>query len=323
MSQVRRIQRILVANRGEISIRVQRAAIELGIGTVAVFSQEDRFALHRFKADEAYLVGKGKTPVQAYLDVDDLLRIATQANCDAVHPGYGFLAERPEFARVVLAAGLIWVGPPPQVMETLGNKVAARALAQSVAVPVLPATGPLPRDPVEVRKLAASIGFPLMVKASWGGGGRGTRAVPSAAQLDDLLATARNEALTAFGNDEVYLEKTVQRARHVEVQILADTHGNLVHLFERDCTVQRRHQKVVERAPALFLSQARRDELYGYALAIGRAVGYQNAGTVEFLEDVDTGAFYFIEVNPRIQVEHTVTENITGIDLVKAQIRIA
>ncbi len=323
MSQPSHIARILVANRGEISIRVQRAAIELGIGTVAVFSQEDRFALHRFKADEAYLVGKGKTPVQAYLDVEDLLRIAAQANCDAVHPGYGFLAEQPQFARDVLAAGLIWVGPPPAVMETLGNKVAARALAQSVSVPVLPATGPLPRDPARVKELAAAIGFPLMVKASWGGGGRGTRAVRSAAQLDDLLATARNEALTAFGNDEVYLEKTVQRARHVEVQIIADTHGNLVHLFERDCTVQRRHQKVVERAPALFLTQARRDELYGYALAIGRAVGYQNAGTVEFLEDVDTGAFYFIEVNPRIQVEHTVTENITGIDIVKAQILIA
>ncbi len=323
MIQPRRIARILVANRGEISIRVQRAAMELGIGTVAVFSQEDRFALHRFKADEAYRVGKGKTPVQAYLDVEDLMRIATRARCDAVHPGYGFLAEQPEFARTIQEAGLIWVGPPPDVMETLGNKVAARALAQRARVPVLPATGPLPRDADEVRTLAAGIGFPLMVKASWGGGGRGTRAVPTAEQLDDLLATARSEALTAFGNDEVYLEKTVQRARHVEVQILADTHGNLVHLFERDCTVQRRHQKVVERAPAAFLSQARRDELYGYALAIGRAVGYQNAGTVEFLEDVDTGAFYFIEVNPRIQVEHTVTENITGIDLVKAQILIA
>ena len=179
MSQSPRIARILVANRGEISIRVQRAAIELGIGTVAVFSQEDRFALHRFKADEAYLVGKGKTPVQAYLDVEDLLRIAAQANCDAVHPGYGFLAEQPQFARDVLAAGLIWVGPPPDVMETLGNKVAARALAQRVSVPVLPATGPLPRDAARVKKLAAEIGFPLMVKASWGGGGRGTRAVPT------------------------------------------------------------------------------------------------------------------------------------------------
>jgi len=323
MVERRPIRRMLVANRGEISIRVQRAAMELGIGTVAVFSQEDRFALHRFKADEAYLVGKGKMPVQAYLDVDDLMRIAGQANCDAVHPGYGFLAENPDFARTVLAAGLVWVGPPPDVMETLGNKVAARELAVRAGVPVAPATGPLPRDLAAVRKLAANIGFPVMVKASWGGGGRGTRAVPRAELLDELVTTARNEALTAFGNDEVYLEKAISRARHVEVQILADTHGNLVHLFERDCTVQRRHQKVVERAPALFLSQARREELYGYALAIGRAVGYENAGTVEFLEDVATGKFYFIEVNPRIQVEHTVTENITGIDLVKAQILIA
>jgi pyruvate carboxylase len=261
--------------------------------------------------------------VQAYLDVDDLMRIAEQAECDAVHPGYGFLAENPDFARTVLAAGLVWVGPPPAVMETLGNKVAARNLAVQAGVPVAPATGPLPRDLAQVRKLAADVGFPLMVKASWGGGGRGTRAVPRAELLDELVTTARNEALTAFGNDEVYLEKAITRARHVEVQILADTHGNLVHLFERDCTVQRRHQKVVERAPALFLNQARRDELYRHALAIGRAVGYQNAGTVEFLEDVDTGKFYFIEVNPRIQVEHTVTENITGIDLVKAQILIA
>src|SRR5512147_529197 len=278
MIQPRRIQRILVANRGEISIRVQRAAIELGIGTVAVFSQEDRFALHRFKADEAYLVGKGKTPVQAYLDVEDLMRIAKQANCDAVHPGYGFLAENPEFARTVLDAGLVWVGPPPAVMETLGNKVAARALAASANVPVLPATGPLPRDPAEARKLAAKIGFPLMIKASWGGGGRGTRAVASADQFDDLLATARNEALTAFGNDEVYLEKAVKRARHVEVQILADTHGNLVHLFERDCTVQRRNQKVIERAPAVFLDDAQREALCALALRIGRAVDYLNAG---------------------------------------------
>jgi pyruvate carboxylase len=320
---IRPIRRLLVANRGEISIRVQRAAIELGVGTVAVFSQEDRFALHRFKADEAYLVGKGRTPVQAYLDVEDLLRIAEQAHCDGVHPGYGFLAEQPAFARACIAAGLTWVGPSPEVMETLGNKVAARALAQRAKVPVCPATDALPRDPAAVRALAARIGFPLMVKASWGGGGRGTRAVQTAAELDDLVTTARNEALSAFGNDEVYLEKIVQRARHIEVQLLGDTHGNLVHLFERDCTVQRRHQKVVERAPALFLTQARRAQLYEYALAIGRLVGYQNAGTVEFLEDVDSGAFYFIEVNPRIQVEHTVTENITGIDLVKAQILIA
>ena len=320
---MQRIERLLVANRGEIAIRVERAANELGVASVAVFSQEDRFSLHRFKADESYLVGKGRTPVQAYLDIDDLLRIARQARCNAVHPGYGFLAENPDFAQACLDAGLIWIGPPPEVMRMLGNKVTARTLAEGASVPVLPATDPLPRDADEAKRLAAEVGFPLMVKAIWGGGGRGTRAVRHEGELDELLATARSEAASAFGNDEVFFEKIVQRARHVEVQILGDTHGNLVHLFERDCTVQRRHQKVVERAPALFLDEARRAALYRHALAIGRAVGYQNAGTVEFLEDVDTAAFYFIEVNPRIQVEHTVTESITGIDLVKAQIRIA
>jgi pyruvate carboxylase len=323
MNELRPIRRLLVANRGEISIRVQRAATELGVGTVAVFSQEDRFALHRFKADAAYRVGKGRTPVQAYLDVDGLLRIAQQADCDAVHPGYGFLAEQPEFARACLAAGLSWVGPPPEVMEMLGDKVAARALAERAGVPVCPATGALPRDAEAVHRMAEAIGFPVMVKASWGGGGRGTRAVRNVDQLDELVATARSEAASAFGNDEVYLEKIVERARHIEVQIFADRYGNLVHLFERDCTVQRRHQKVVERAPALFLSEAQRERLYDYALAIGREAGYQNAGTVEFLEDCDSGEFFFIEVNPRIQVEHTVTESITGIDLVKAQILIA
>jgi len=320
---MKKIERLLIANRGEISIRVQRAAAELGIRAVAVFSQEDRFALHRFKADEAYLVGKGRTPVQAYLAIDDLLRIATETNCQAVHPGYGFLSENPDFAQAVIDAGLVWIGPSPQAMRTLGSKVEARALAVDAGVPLCPATGPLPDDPAAVVALARSIGYPLIVKASWGGGGRGTRFVYAESELIDRVAAARSEAGAAFGNDEVYLERVVVRARHVEVQILGDRHGNLVHLFERDCTVQRRQQKVVERAPASFLDDARRESLYGYALAIGRAVGYDNAGTVEFLEDVDTGAFYFIEVNPRVQVEHTVTENVTGIDIVKAQIRIA
>jgi len=320
---MRPIERLLIANRGEIAIRVQRAATELGIHGIAVFSQEDRFSLHRFKADEAYLVGKGRTPVHAYLAVDDLLRIATETRCQAVHPGYGFLAENPDFAEACLDAGLIWVGPSPAAMRTLGSKVAARALAVSVGVPVLPATGALPDDPAAVLALARTVGYPLIVKASWGGGGRGTRFVDTEADLLERVAAARSEAAAAFGNDEVYLEKVVSRARHVEVQLLGDRHGNLVHLFERDCTVQRRQQKVVERAPAAFLDDARRESLYRHALAIGRAVGYDNAGTAEFLEDVDSGEFYFIEVNPRIQVEHTVTENITGIDIVKSQLRIA
>jgi len=318
-----RIRRLLIANRGEIAIRVMRAAVELGVRTVAVYSQEDRFSLHRFKADEAYLVGKGSTPVQAYLDIDEMLRVARRTRCQAVHPGYGFLAENPAFAQACIDAGLVWIGPPPQVMHTLGNKVAARELAARAHVPVMPATPALPADPQQVRELANGIGYPLMVKASWGGGGRGTRVVRSAQELIEAVESARNEARIAFGNDEIYLEKLVERARHVEVQIIGDRHGTLVHLFERDCTVQRRHQKVVERAPATFLGADQRDRLCSHALALAREVGYENAGTVEFLQDVDSGEFYFIEVNPRIQVEHTVTENVTGVDIVKAQILIA
>ncbi|HYC08096.1 MAG TPA: pyruvate carboxylase [Steroidobacteraceae bacterium] len=318
-----RIRSVLVANRGEIAIRVMRAASELGLRTVAVYSQEDRFSLHRTKADEAYLVGSGKGPVEAYLDIADVLRVAREAGAEAIHPGYGFLAENPQFARECLAAGVVFIGPEPATLEVLGNKVTARELAVAAGVAVMPATAPLPQDVAECARLALGLGYPLMLKASWGGGGRGTRVVLDEAQLRELLPLCRREALAAFGNEAVYLEKLVQRARHVEVQILGDRHGTLVHLFERDCTVQRRHQKVVERAPAVFLSAAERAELTAAALAIGRAARYVNAGTVEFLQDADSGRFYFIEVNPRIQVEHTVTECATGIDLVKAQIRIA
>ncbi|MBV9697609.1 MAG: pyruvate carboxylase [Gammaproteobacteria bacterium] len=318
-----RIRSLLVANRGEIAIRVLRAASELGLRTVAIYSHEDRFSLHRTKADEAYQVGAGKGAVEAYLDVADILRIAQAAHADAVHPGYGFLAENPDFAAACEAAGLAFVGPTPDTMRTLGNKVSARALAAAAGVAVMPASEPLPADPAACARIAGALGYPLMLKASWGGGGRGMRVIEDAAQLAELLPAARREARAAFGNDEVYLEKLVRRARHVEVQILGDAHGNLVHLFERDCTVQRRNQKVVERAPALFLTPAQRTGLCAAALAIGRAVEYRNAGTVEFLQDADSGRCYFIEVNPRIQVEHTVTECATGIDLVKAQIRIA
>ena len=313
----------MVANRGEIAIRVMRAANELGLRTVAIYSQEDRFSLHRTKADEAYLVGRDKEPVAAYLDIDDILRVACEAKVDAIHPGYGFLSENPEFAEKCAAAGIVFIGPTPDTMRTLGNKVAARNLAASAGVPVMPATPPLPAAFEDCLPLAKKIGYPVMLKASWGGGGRGMRVVESDAQLAEMLPASRREAKAAFGNDEVYLEKLVRRARHVEVQILGDTHGNLVHAYERDCTVQRRNQKVVERAPAVFLSDEQRHALCREALKIGRAANYVNAGTVEFLQDADTGAFYFIEVNPRIQVEHTVTECATGIDLVKAQIRIA
>jgi pyruvate carboxylase len=318
-----KIRRLLIANRGEIAIRVMRAATELGIHTVAIYSQEDRFALHRTKADEAYLVGEGKGAIEAYLDIPDILRVALAAGVDAVHPGYGFLSENPEFAAQCAAVGLIFVGPSPATMRVLGNKVAARNLAVGAGVPVMPATPPLPEDLEHCQRLAQQVGYPVMLKASWGGGGRGMRVIESDSQLAELLPLARREAKAAFGNDEVYLEKLVRRARHLEVQILGDRYGNLVHLFERDCTVQRRNQKVVERAPAVFLSDAERASLCAAALQIGHASHYCNAGTVEFLQDADTGAFYFIEVNPRIQVEHTVTECATGIDLVKSQLRIA
>ncbi len=317
------IRTVLAANRGEIAIRIMRAASELGMRTVAIYSEEDRFSLHRTKADEAYLVGDGKGAVEAYLDIADILRIAHAAQVDAIHPGYGFLAENPRFAEQCNAAGLIFIGPSPETMQVLGNKVAARNLASSAGVAVMPATPPLPQDPAECRRLAREIGYPLMLKASWGGGGRGMRVIEDDTQLADLLPAARSEAGAAFGNDEVYLEKLIRRARHLEVQILGDLHGNLVHLYERDCTVQRRNQKVVERAPAVFLSDTERAALCEAGLTIGRAARYFNAGTVEFLQDADTGRFYFIEVNPRIQVEHTVTECATGIDLVKSQIRIA
>ena len=317
------IRSILIANRSEISIRVMRAAAEMGIRTVAIYSTEDRFALHRFKADESYLVGAGKKPIQAYLDIDDIVRIAKEAQVDAIHPGYGFLSENPDFADACAANGITFIGPKPSVMRLLGNKVAARELAEKAGIAVVPATKALPDDLVQVKKLAGKIGYPLMLKASWGGGGRGMRVIESAKDLDELLDSARREAKAAFGNDEMYLEKLVRRARHVEVQVLGDTHGNLIHLFERDCTVQRRNQKVVERAPAPYLNDDQRQALCESALKLARAANYTHAGTVEFLMDADSDEFYFIEVNPRIQVEHTVTEEVTGVDIVKSQIRVS
>ena len=317
------IRSILVANRSEIAIRVLRAASEMGIRSVAIFSSEDRFALHRFKADESYLVGAGKKPIAAYLDIDDIIRIAKEAHVDAIHPGYGFLSENPDFAEACAKAGITFIGPKPEVMRLLGNKVSARELAEKAGVPVVPATGALPYDLEAAKQHASAVGYPLMLKASWGGGGRGMRVIETEADLGPNMEIARREALAAFGNDEVYLEKLVRRARHVEVQVMGDTHGQLVHLFERDCSVQRRNQKVVERAPAPYLSEQRRAELCEAALRLAKAANYTHAGTVEFLMDADTDKFYFIEVNPRIQVEHTVTELVTGVDIVKAQIRIS
>lgn len=314
------IKKILVANRSEIAIRVFRAANELGLKTVAVFAQEDKLALHRFKADEAYLIGKGLGPVEAYLQIEEYIRIARISGADAIHPGYGLLSESPEFVDACEDAGITFIGPKAQTMRDLGNKVAARDMAVAAEVPVVPATDPLPDDLDVVAKMAADIGYPLMLKASWGGGGRGMRRILSEDDLRTEVSEGKREAKAAFGKDEMYLEKLIERARHVEVQLLGDDHGNLVHLFERDCSVQRRNQKVVERAPAPYLSQEVRKELTDAALRLGNAARYRGAGTVEFLMDADTDKFYFIEVNPRIQVEHTVTEEVTGIDIVKAQI---
>ena len=318
----KKIRKILVANRGEIAIRVFRAATELGLRTVAIYSREDRFALHRFKADEAYLVGETKGPVQAYLDITSVIRIAREAGADAIHPGYGFLSENPEFAEACAKAGIRFVGPSPDVMRALGNKVQARALAAQSDVPMVPATGALPSDDDEVQRLAAEVGYPVMLKASWGGGGRGMRLIREEAELLEQVASGRRESKAAFGNDEVFLEKFVDGARHVEVQILGDLHGTIVHLFERDCSLQRRNQKVIERAPAAYLTDQQRADLTAAALRLAHKVGYACAGTVEFLMDPKTGEFYFIEVNPRIQVEHTVTEEVTGVDLIKAQIKV-
>ena len=323
-----KIRKLLVANRSEIAIRVFRAANELGITTVAIWAEEDKYALHRFKADESYQVGRGPHlqrdlgPIESYLSIEEVIRVARLSGADAIHPGYGLLSESPEFADACAQAGILFIGPRPDTMRKLGNKVAARNLAIDVGVPVIPATQPLPDDIEEVARMADEIGYPLMLKASWGGGGRGMRVIRAREDLAREVNEARREASAAFGKDEVYLEKLIERARHVEVQVLGDTHGNAVHLFERDCSIQRRNQKVVERAPAPYLDDAQRNELSGYALKIARATDYVGAGTVEFLMDADTGKFYFIEVNPRIQVEHTVTEQVTGIDIVKAQIHL-
>jgi pyruvate carboxylase len=317
------MKKLLALNRSEIAIRIMRAATELGLRTVAIFSKEDRLSLHRFKADEAYEIGEGKGPVEAYLDADGIVALAKEKHIDAIHPGYGFLSENPALPRACERAGITFVGPDARLLELLGDKRAARELAQSAGVPVVPGTERPVTNADAARKMAGEIGFPLIIKAAFGGGGRGMRVVEKAGDFAERLEEARREAGAAFGNDAIFLERYIRRARHVEVQILGDRHGNVLHLFERDCSVQRRHQKVVEVAPAQGLADEIRHSLADAAVRIAKAAGYYNAGTVEFLVDADTGRWYFIEVNPRIQVEHTVTEMVTGIDIVRCQILIA
>ena len=317
------MKKLLALNRGEIAIRVLRAASELGLRTVAVYSQEDRLSLHRFKADEAYLIGAGRGPVQAYLDAYGIVAMAAEKGVDAIHPGYGFLSENPALPKACKAAGIQFVGPSAELLELLGDKTAARRLAQRAGVPVIPGTEQPLTNAEVARKFSEEIGFPLIVKAAFGGGGRGMRIVENGAEFEAKIAEARQEAAAAFGDDAVFLERFIRRAKHIEVQILGDQYGNILHLYERDCSVQRRHQKVVEVAPAVNLDSAIRKELCEAAVRIAREANYFNAGTIEFLVDVDTGKFYFIEVNPRVQVEHTVTEVVTGIDVVRSQILVA
>ncbi|NVO30049.1 pyruvate carboxylase [Hymenobacter lapidiphilus] len=317
------IRRLLVANRGEIAIRVLRAATELGIRTVAIYTYEDRYSLHRYKADEAYQVGRDDDPLKPYLDIEGIIRTAKENQVDAIHPGYGFLSENATLARRCREEGIIFVGPRPEVMEALGDKVAAKRVAVECGVPIIESSEADLTD-LEVALVEAHrIGYPVMLKAASGGGGRGMRVIRDDEELERGFFEARNEALKAFGDDTVFLERFVENPKHIEVQLVADNYGGLTHLYERDCSVQRRYQKVVEVAPSLHLTPEMREQLYEYALRLGRAVGYNNVGTVEFLVNPELNRIYFIEVNPRIQVEHTVTEMITGVDLIKTQLHVA
>jgi acetyl-CoA carboxylase, biotin carboxylase subunit len=313
--------KILVANRGEIAVRIMRTAREMGIGTVAVFSEVDRNALHTFTADEAVCLGD-PDPAAGYLDAERIIDAALQTGAEAVHPGYGFLAENPRFAKKVSEAGLTFIGPPAEVMERLGDKTTARRIMAESGVPIIPGMIAGETDPERLRAAAEELGLPVLVKAAAGGGGKGMRIVERAEDLADAAIMASSEALSAFGDGTIYLEKCIDHPRHVEFQILADQFGNVVHLFERECSIQRRHQKIIEEAPSPALSEELRDRMAAAAVKAAKASGYVNAGTVEFLLD-RSGAFYFLEVNTRLQVEHPVTEMITGLDLVRRQIEIA
>ncbi|MEX5214503.1 MAG: acetyl-CoA carboxylase biotin carboxylase subunit [Nitrospiraceae bacterium] len=313
-------KKILVANRGEIAMRIIRACRELNIPTVAIYSEADSTGIYVKKADEAYQVGPG--PVKGFLDGPQIVALAKRVGADAIHPGYGFLAENAEFATLCQASGITFVGPSPQTIHLMGNKVEARKLAESVGVPIVPGTEEGISDVREGLIFAQKVGYPVIIKASAGGGGRGLRVVRSDDELRDQMDTCSREALASFGDGSVFIEKYIERPHHIEFQILGDRHGNIIHLGERDCSIQRRHQKLIEIAPSLVLTPALREEMGTAAARLAKAVEYDNAGTVEFLLDQD-GRYYFIEMNPRVQVEHTVTEQITAIDIVRAQITIA
>lgn len=314
-------RKVLVANRGEIAVRVLRACEERGIQTVAVYSDADRTALHVRFAGEAYYIGASPSR-ESYLNIGKIIDVARKAGADAIHPGYGFLSENPDFALACREAGITFIGPSPEAIARMGDKVAARATVERNGVPLVPGS-PRGLDDEGLRARAREIGFPLMIKASAGGGGKGMRAVHRLEDFDAALGAARREAMGAFGNDEVYIEKLIENARHIEIQILADTHGNTIHLGERECSIQRRHQKLIEEAPSVAINDALRAEMGRVAIAAAETVGYVNAGTIEFLFDQKDNKFYFLEMNTRLQVEHPVTEMVTGVDIVKEQIAIA
>ena len=314
--------KVLAANRGEIAVRIFRACYDLGIHTVAMYSKEDELSMFRTRADEAYLVGENKSPLGAYLDIPEIIDLAKRRGVDAIHPGYGFLSENAEFARACEEAGITFIGPPSDVLGKMGDKLSAKQIAMECGVPVIPGCSEPLRDGQEALEKAISFGFPVILKAAAGGGGRGMRLCEMPEDVIPAFELVKSEARKAFGNDDIFIEKYLVQPKHIEVQILADQYGNVRHLGERDCSLQRRYQKVVEFAPAWSVPESIREQLHADAVKIAEAVGYVNAGTVEFLVDRD-GNHYFIEMNPRIQVEHTVTEMVTNIDLVRAQILIA
>ena len=320
---MKKITSVLVANRGEIAIRVFRACHEMGIRTIAVYSKEDSLSLHRFRADESYLIGKGKKPVDAYLDIEEIIRVAHEHHVDAIHPGYGFLSENADLARRCAEEGITFIGPHIDHLTMFGDKVNARAQAKKAGIRFIPGSDGPVMNFAEVEKFAKDVGFPIMLKAVNGGGGRGMRMAHCMSDLKDAYERAKSEAKLAFGNDEIYLEKYIRNPKHVEVQIMGDEHGNVFHLYERDCSIQRRNQKLIEEAPARCLTPELREEMGRAAVKAAQAVHYEGAGTVEFLLDSDGQHFYFMEMNTRIQVEHGVTEMITGVDLVRQQLRIA
>ena len=319
---LKKINKILVANRGEIAIRIFRACSELGIKSVCIYSKEDKYSLFRTKADESYLIGEDKGPIDAYLDIDAIIKLAKEKNVDAIHPGYGFLSENPEFVRKCEENGIIFIGPSADIMNMMGDKINSKQIAKNVSVPTIPGIDKPIKSIEEAKEIASQIGYPIMLKASNGGGGRGMRVVYDESNLDIEYETACSESKKAFGEDIIFIEKFIVNPKHIEVQILGDMYGNIVHLYERDCSVQRRHQKIIEYAPAFSLSTQLREKICKCAVKIAKHVGYVNAGTLEFLVDENEN-FYFIEMNPRVQVEHTVTEMITGIDIVQSQILIA